>query len=197
MSNNVTIENFTEFSDLDLVQISLENKDNFYFLMKRYEQRLTRYINRITTVNQDDKDDLLQNIFIKVYRNLNGFNQNLKFSSWIYRIAHNEIVNQYHKKSRSKLFLINISTDDLNNVALIIRDETDISEEFLSQEKVEHVKQVLAKLPLKYQEVLLLHYFEEKSYKEISDILKKPMGTIATLINRAKSKFEKYYHQFD
>jgi RNA polymerase sigma-70 factor, ECF subfamily len=196
MSNIVTVNNFTNLTDVDLVQSSLKNKDNFYFLMKRYEPRLTRYINRITNIGQDDKDDLLQDIFIKVYRNLNGFDQNLKFSSWIYRIAHNEIINQYHKKSRSKL-LLNIDKDDLNSVTSILKDEADISEEFLSQEKVGHVKIVLSKLPLKYQEVLLLHFFEEKSYKEISDILKKPMGTIATLINRAKLKFEKHYHQFD
>ena len=78
--------------DEQLVQLSLNNQDYFYYLMKRYEIKLLRYIKRLTTVSPEEAKDIIQEIFIKVYRNLNGFNPKLKFSSWIYRIAHNEII---------------------------------------------------------------------------------------------------------
>ena len=78
-------------SDLQLVKLSLKDHQNFRYLVERYEPLLLRYMRRIANVSKEEAEDLLQEIFIKVYKNLNGFDQKLKFSSWIYRIAHNEI----------------------------------------------------------------------------------------------------------
>ena len=178
-------------SDAQLVRLSLENQDRFYYLIKRYEPRLLRYIRRSTDASQEESEDILQEIFIKIYRNLNGFNQKLKFSSWVYRIARNEIINQYYKKkSYAAKIILNIDDND-GNLTEFVTDALDLQDTYISRENTEKVKEALAELPAKYRDVLILRYFEDKNYNEISDILRKPPGTVATLINRAKSGFKK------
>ncbi len=192
MFENPTYNKYENMSDLELVQLALENKENFYYLIKRYEVKISQYIRRLTNVSQEETEDILQNIFIKVYRNLNGFNQNLKFSSWIYRIAHNEIINHYHKnKSRLKTVTLNLDSNDVYLLDELISDTDDIFKQLITHENADKIREVLSKLPNKYREILILRYLEEKKYDEISDILCKPPGTVATLINRAKSKFKK------
>ena len=182
---------YENMSDEQLVQLSLKDENCYYYLIERYETKILRYIHRATNVNKEESEDLLQEIFIKIYRNLNGFNQKLKFSSWIYRIAHNEIVRQYHNnKSRKMMFSLNDEDDAGNILSQLISDE-DICNIYESREKATKVREILSQLPNKYQEVLVFRYFEGQSYKEISDILRKPPGTVATLINRAKLHFKK------
>ncbi len=151
-----------------------------------------RYIHRLVNLTREEAEDILQDIFIKVYRNLNGFNQKLKFSSWIYRIAHNEILNSaYKKKIMSNL--IRTAAPDANGLSVI--DEmpgTDNAvSDFESKQSRERMQSALMELSIKYREVLVLRFFEDKTYDEMSDILRKPEGTIATLISRAKKKFAK------
>jgi len=178
-------------SDLQLVQLSLKDHRNFEYLMERYEPLLLRYMKRIANVGREEAEDLLQDIFIKVYKNLNGFDQKLKFSSWIYRIAHNEIVNQaYKKKVRSATTSLNEGNEHLLKQG-DWKEENNAHFGLESRETSERMRAALMELPVKYREVLILKFFEVKSYREISDILKKPEGTIATLINRAKKKFKK------
>ena len=183
------IKNLT---DEELVRLSLESKENFYYLIKRYEVKLLGYIHRITDITQQESEDILQDIFIQVYSNLNGFNQKMKFSSWIYRITRNVTINYYHKnKYRLPMFSSTISSNDIYNLSQSIDGANDPGYGLIAQEKADKIKELLTKLPNKYQEVLVLRYLEEKSYEEISDILRKPPGTVATLINRAKSKLNK------
>ena len=78
------------------------DKESFGVLIYRFEKKLFRYINRFI-YDTNEAEDLMQVVFIKAYTNLNGFNFNYKFSPWIYRIAHNEIVNYIKKKQRNKI----------------------------------------------------------------------------------------------
>jgi RNA polymerase sigma-70 factor (ECF subfamily) len=184
------MNDYENISDEQLVQFSLKDQDCFYYLMKRYEIKLLRYIKRLTTVSQEEAEDIMQEVFIKVYRNLNGFNQKLKFSSWIYRIAHNEIINQY-RKTRHRLAIIPLNIEDEANLIDSINDTIEIDGAYEKLENAERVRKALAELPNKYREILVLRYLEDKSYGEISDILRKPPGTVATQINRAKASFKK------
>ena len=187
---------YETMSDEQLVQLSLKDQDSFYYLIERYEPKILRYIKRITNISPEESEDLLQEIFIKVYRNLNRFNRKLKFSSWVYRIAHNEIINQYRKKKSYSATIDSFAeNDDTDYLSGFIGEALDIDNDYISRENAEKVRAALAKLPDKYREVLILRYFEDQSYREISDILRKPAGTVATLINRAKSKFKKIAQQ--
>jgi len=195
MTKKRSLETYQNKSDEELVQISIVDMDAFYFLIKRYEPKIIQYISRMSGGNQDKAEDILQEIFIKVYRNLNSFNPKLKFSSWVYRIAHNEIINQYYKdKARTATISLD-DTDQIDLSAKLIYDE-DIHNTYVFGETAGAVKKALEELPLKYREVLILRFFEDKDYKEISDILRKPPGTVAALLNRAKIKFKKIARQY-
>lgn len=177
-------------TDAELVALTLENEDNFLYLINRYEKKLLRYIIRMTALPREDAEDILQEVFLKIYKNLNDFDMDLSFSSWAYRITHNESINHAKKIRRQQTVALETDDDDTVSLIDILRSDEDVHNDFAVKELGKDVRNVLFALPEKYREVLVLRYLEDKDYNEISDILKKPMGTVATLINRAKTQFE-------
>lgn len=184
---------FAQKTDQELVKLTLQNQDNFLYLVNRYEQKLLSFILRISNVSVDEAKDLLQEVFIKIYQNLNGFNPDLKFSSWIYRITRNHIISHYRKTKNQPptLSFELINEEILNNLA----SEFDINQKIDIQFLKENIFKTLNQLEEKYKEILILRFFEEKNYLEISDIIKKPPGTVATLLNRGKKQFKQKYGQ--
>ena len=181
-------EKVTEISDKKLVKLSLENQDYSLYIMRRYEAKLLRYIRRISNLDNDDAQDILQEVFIKTYNNLNNFDPSLKFSSWIYRITHNSVISNFRKlKARQQKILWDDNPEFIKNIA----SELDLERELNNKLNKEIILKILEKLDFKYKEILELRFLEEKTYDEISDILKKPTGSVATLINRAKKYFKK------
>jgi RNA polymerase sigma-70 factor (ECF subfamily) len=139
---------------------------------------------------REDADDLLQDIFIKVYVHARGFDPSLSFSSWIYRIAHNEAVSWLRRK-KSRPETVELGEDEY--VTFVERMEVahDQREAHLAKDTV---SRVLAKMSHKHRTVLVLRFLEGKTYEEIGDILTIPGGTVATLIHRAKKEFSSIYH---
>ncbi len=174
-------------SDEDLVVMTLENPDAYAFLIESYEEKLARYILRISGGSKEDVEDTLQDVFISAYKNLNAFDQDLKFSSWIYRIAHNKVISHFRKiTARPKTVTYEGDSQLLN----ILSSNQDLAKDLERKYTGEEVRSILGEMDERYKEVLVLKFLEEKDYKEISDILEKPMGTVATLINRAKKQFK-------
>lgn len=181
----INMEECAEKDDSELVQLSLENSKYFYCIISRYEKIIGHYIRRISSMPKEDVEDILQDVFISVYKNLNDFDSSLKFSSWIYRIAHNKTVSAWRKiKVRPQSIL----TDEDTKLFDFIASKEDILGDLERKYDAQEMRRVLGNIDEKYREVLVLKFLEDKDYKEISDILKKPMGTVATLINRAKKK---------
>ena len=169
------------------MSLSLQNKDAFAYLVNRYQAKLARYIRRISKFDEDETADILQDVFIKAYLNLNDFDKRLKFSAWIYRITHNQVISQYRRlKVRPQAV---IAVDD-ESIANRFTDGVDLAHDLDQKYSTTAVRTGLQKLPYKYQEVLVLRYLEEKSYEEISAILRKPVATVGTLINRAKKELQ-------
>ncbi len=169
-----------------IVVIHTQNREAYKELFARYQKKLFAYIYHLIG-NKEETEDILQNVFSKTYKNIEHFDTSRKFSSWIYRIAHNESVN--FLKRRSKRYTI--SWDDVSTS----KDKLDsASNEERPEEMMEHkeiIKEIdwaIEKIPEKYQKVLKLRYFEERSYEDMSKILRKPINTVGTLINRAKRK---------
>ena len=182
------LKTVNEKTDEELALLALKDQDYFLLLVRRYEEKLTRYISRISNLDKDEIEDVLQDIFIKVYRNLNAFDTSLKFSSWIYRISHNEVISNYRKfKNKAKIISFDGDGEFIKNIA----DDLDIEKEISLEDLKINISLILSKMDIKYREVLILRFMEGNNYSEISDILKKPEGTIATLLNRAKKKFSK------
>ena len=175
----ISLNDMQDLSDEQIIGKVLEdNKDIYIEIIKRYEKKLSHYLHKFIS-DQDEIEDVLQVVFIKTYKNLYGFDQNKKFSSWIYRIAHNEAVNYLKKKKASKICLDDVEYKlvdekvDLNN---------GIDNNFLKKD----IEKILGGLKIKYREPLILFFFEGKSYEEISDILRIPKNTVGTLILRGK-----------
>ena len=176
----------TEKKDEELVALTLENPDIYQVLVERYEEKLMRYVMRISASSREDAEDILQDVFLSAYRNLNEFDQDLKFSSWIYRITNNKVISHYRKKNARPKTTTYEGDSELIN---ILSSDEDIAKELEKRQKSDEVREILDTLDERYREVLVLKFLEDKDYKEISDILQKPMGTVATLINRAKKQF--------
>ena len=173
-------------TDEQIVVLTLNNQDYYLCLMKRYEAKLLNYILKISNINREDAEDILQEVFVKAYQNLNDFDLNFKFSNWIYSIAHNTTISAFRKK-KVRPQTVSWEDKDLNN---ILKPTLDLEDTNLQKLTYKHILKVINQLPLKYKDVLILKFVEEKDYREISDILHKPMGTIAALINRAKKSLK-------
>lgn len=176
----------SHMKDEELVAESLKNPQIYGLLMERYEDKLMRYIMRISASSREDAEDILQDVFLSAYRNLNEFDQDLKFSSWIYRITHNKVISHYRKISARPKTTTYEGDNELLN---ILASDHDVEADLQKKYDAKAIHDILKKMDERYREVLVLKFIEDKDYKEISDILQKPMGTVATLINRAKKQF--------
>lgn len=179
-------------SDEALAQSALQDLACFESLIERYQGKLKHYILRISHFSEMESEEILQDIFIKVWKNLNDFDADMKFSTWLYRIAHNETISAWRKsKSRGDTERATLDPELFDQIA----DEFDFVNDLQSQFDSAQVHQILDQLPEKYRTALVLKFIEDKSYDEISDILQKPPGTVATLINRAKAQFRTIYEK--
>lgn len=174
-------------TDKDIVRATLEDINNYRYLVEKYEDKLLRYIKRLLYLNNEDAEDILQEVFIKAYKNINSYNSNYKFSSWIYRIAHNESVSFLR---RNKNIRKNIPNDPEFDIFETIAADIDLEKENLDQLNRDKVVSSLDELDKKSRNILILKYLEEKDYKEISEILRIPVGTVGSLIHRAKFKLK-------
>ncbi len=185
---NIDNSKISKYSDEKLLELSLKNIDYFSLLVIRYKEKFFYYLKRFAGFRNDEIEDVIQNSFIKIYKNLNNFDPKLKFSSWAYRIVHNEAIDEIRRQKRNNLPLL----PELE----IPDEETNLSEELDIKLEKEKVLKTLKELKEDYREILVLRFFEYKDYKEISDILKKPIGTVCTQIDRAKKQFKDKYQKY-
>jgi RNA polymerase sigma-70 factor (ECF subfamily) len=176
-----------QLTDYELVLEVLSDLSNYQFVIERYSDKLIKYIQRLIYVNREDAEDILQEVFIKTYRNLNSYNPKYKFSSWIYRITHNEAISFLRSRQTKIPTVVNEFEKDV--FAELVSD-VNLEDEYISKATSQTVHQVLAKLDTKYRSVLVLRFIEDMDYNEISNTLQISVGTVGSLINRAKSKFK-------
>ena len=183
-SGQVPIMDLSEKTDEEIVKLSLTEREFFGELIERYKDKLSRYVTRLGVRNKEDREDVLQEIFIKVYKNLNGFDTSLSFNSWIYRIAHNEAISWYRKQQvRPEGHLVS----DAEPIFSILPQQAPNAEQLFDESlNADRIAEALRDLDEKYRSVLILRFFEHKEYEEISDILKIPTGTVGTLVHRGK-----------
>lgn len=179
----MTASNTDPQTDIDIIRsVQQGNTEAFGELMERYEGKLTRYLRRFLQ-NEDTITDVLQDTLIKAYVNIQSFDERYTFSSWVYRIAHNEAVNAI-KKKKSVPFSWFDPEALVPYFAYHDKTEKTIDLETLKKD----IEKVLGRLPQMYREILILFFYEDLSYKEISLILKIPISSVGVRINRAKRK---------
>ncbi|HPF30878.1 MAG TPA: RNA polymerase sigma factor [Candidatus Saccharibacteria bacterium] len=171
-------------TDEDIVlKVTNGDIDAYGELMFRYEQKLLRYVIYLTR-DQISTMDVVQDTFIKAYQNIRGFNPKFKFSSWIYRIAHNEAMNALKKERHINR---NIKIESVANND----SESEIIKKIDRAILNNNLKICLDELDNKYREILMLQYFENMKYSEISDILRIPIATVGVRSARAKAILKK------
>lgn len=181
MLRTILMNDISNMSDEEIIMIvRSSDKEAYAEIIKRYQTKLMRYASYILNDNHMGAD-VVQEGFIKAYINLNGFDTKKKFSSWIYRIVHNQAMNLLNKHKKQRPIDDQIEFDSGVN----------IEDEFIKNELVSHAHHCLEQMPILYKEPLTLFYLEEKSYEEISDILRIPIGTVGTRVNRAKGIMKK------
>jgi len=169
-------------SDEEVLQRALVERNFFAYIIERYERKLRAYIQRNSKASPADIDDLLQNVFIKVYKNMKDFDPTLRFSSWIYRICYHEMIDWYRKEKRTPHTSFDADSTLINTFA----SDDNAATIALSEEKKRIVTEALNSLDQKYKDIIELRFYEEKSYEEIADILRIPPGTVATHLSRVK-----------
>ncbi len=182
----------SKLTDEEIVKLIQKGyKEKFGILMERYDKKLSRYGRKFLS-QPENIDDIVQDVFISTFENINNFNTSLKFSSWIYRIAHNAFVNGLKKHHRS--FIPNFDFD-IFLLHHIPEEETFNEKDHEDMQKM--IELGLSQLQSKYKEAIILHYLEELSYKEISDILEIPTGTVGIRVMRGKNELRKIYKKMN
>lgn len=162
-------------------QVQRGDTQSFGLLVERYEPKLLRY-GRKFLWNGRDVEDLVQDVFIKAYSNIQSFNAAMRFSPWLYRIAHNEFVNALKRNKKLPLFVFDFDTIFPNLFATETADQN-----ATEREMKDMLDRCIGELDPKYREPMVLHYFEDISYQEIADILRIPISTVGVRISRAKT----------
>ena len=164
--------------------------DAYFCIVENYKNKILNYILRITDIWIEESENLLQETFIKAYENINSYNEKYTFSNWLYRIAHNLVIDFHRKNEKKETISLETKDEEYRNLIEIIPNDFDIEKNISDRELSSKIKKILSKIDIKYKEVLVLKFIEEKDYNEISDILKIPPWTVWTLINRAKTSFK-------
>lgn len=175
------MQNISKLTDEKIVELVRNNdKDLYAHIIKRYQEKLIRYADYLIN-DENIAADIVQESFIKSYVYLNGFDNKKKFSSWIYRIVHNEAMNAIKKQKKHIPLYKDVDFDSGIN----------LEENLIKKELKLHTDRCLNQMQSMYREPLVLYFLEEKSYEEIGDILRIPIGTVGTRINRAKAIMQK------
>ena len=169
------------------VRVQKGDTDAFGEIVERYAKKLERYARKFL-FDRDDSDDLVQEVFIKAFINIQSFTVTRRFSPWLYRIAHNEFMNALQARKRHALPFFDPDTLFPHPVAQETADqETNILDLRNTLDRC------LDKIDAKYREVLVLHYFEELDYQEIADVLHIPVSTVGVRLLRGRSLLQKLY----
>ena len=159
-------------------------QEAFHQLVNTYKERLYWHIRKIV-LSHDDADDVLQNTFIKVYKNIGGFKGDSKLFSWMYRIATNESITFINKKAKTS----NIPIEEYQfKMASSLQEDTLYDGDAIQLK----LQQAIATLPQKQQLVFNMKYFDELKYDEISEILETSVGALKASYHHAVKKIETF-----
>lgn len=156
-------------------------------LITRFESKLKRYGRKFLS-SPDEIGDLVQDVFIKAYTNIQSFDASLRFSPWVYRIAHNTFANELRRKGRHGMSLF-----DADAILPLIPASETTDAPVLEEEIKRDIDELLGSLSPKYREVIVLHYLEELSYQEIGDVLQISAPAVGVRLTRARKQLRDAY----
>ncbi|KXX68243.1 MULTISPECIES: RNA polymerase sigma factor [Flammeovirga] len=174
--------------DFELIDEAIEGNEQAYAqLMGRYRKSVYHTILKMVR-NVDDAEDLTIEAFAKAFKNLSKFKKDYTFSTWLFRIASNNAIDFIRKKKLETYSIdAEVTNKDGDTMSMNIQDSgLTPQEEAIKAQKIQIVREFVSLLPPKYQRLVKLRYFEEKSYDEIAEELEAPLGTIKAQLHRAR-----------
>jgi len=166
------------------LQSNSQKEEAFRSLVRQYKERLYWHIRKIV-ISHDDTDDVLQNTFIKIFRNIDRFQGDSKLYTWMYRIAINEAITFINKKAKRQ----NITSEEIKD-KIITNLESDVY--FNGDEIQLQLQKAIATLPQKQQLVFNMKYFENHTYEALSEILETSVGGLKSSYHIAVKKITQF-----
>jgi RNA polymerase sigma-70 factor (ECF subfamily) len=160
----------------------------FDTLVRRYKDQLLNYVYRFVG-NRNDAEDLVQETFLRVYKNKHYYKEIAKFSTWVYTIAGNLAKTELRRRKRRKIFSVSNFVNEERDFDI---PDTDKNPESVvdGSLKDDIIQKAIEKLPAKFKEVILLRDVQGFAYEEISQILSIPLGTVKSRVNRGRLKLQ-------
>lgn len=179
-------------SEKELVRLLKEgDRDAFNILIAQYQSKVINIAYGMLS-DTDDAMDASQEVFINVFKSINSFKENSSLATWIYRICANVCKDFLRKRQRATKTVSIYATDDEDNEILQIADDACTPEEHFRQSELQSlIRKAMNELGEEYKTVLVLCDIEGLSYDEIAVILKCPVGTVKSRINRARQSLRK------
>jgi len=169
---------------LILFRDSNRKNEAFKLLLATYQERLYWHVRRMV-INHEDANDVIQNVFLKVWKNLNNFRADSKLYTWLYRIASNEAIT-FLKQKRKRL-AISIDNDSMN-----LSEQLRADQYFDSDELNIKLQKAIATLPDKQKLVFHLRYYEEMKYEDMAEVTGTSVGALKASYHHAAKKIEKF-----
>lgn len=155
----------------------------FRHMLKTYQERIYWHVRKIV-IHHEDADDVTQETFIKIYKNLDGFNQTSKLYTWMYRIATNEALTHLKKNKKHQ----GIDIDDVySHLSQAITESKDVSGEEIELK----LQKAILKLPHKQRLVFNMKYFDHLKYEEMAEITETSVGSLKASYHLAVKKIER------
>lgn len=171
---------------LNLLNNPTTYERGFRLLMQAYQEPLYRHIRRLVG-NHDDANDVIQNTFIKIFRNIERFEGKSKLFTWLYRIATNEAITFLNSKNRK-------DTDTLDDPNTFYSANNMKADGFIDGDDIElKLQQALATLPDKQKAVFNLRYYDEMPYEEMAEVLDTSVGALKASYHHAAKKVEAFF----
>ncbi len=192
MTHAFAIENIKSLTDGELIETAIRGReDGFEELVRRYQRPITGYIYRMLN-NYDASLDVTQEVFIKVYNSLERYSSEYKFSTWIYRIAHNAAIDYMRRNSVNQQSLETENADGTYQLQ-IESPQLNPEQERERSEWRREIETVVKCLPQVYRELILLRHAQDLSYDEIAEVTNLPLGTVKNRLFRAREMMREIF----
>jgi RNA polymerase sigma-70 factor, ECF subfamily len=192
MSVNAIPLNLSAIADCDLVVRAIKGReDGFNELVRRYQRPIAAYVYRMVG-DYDSALDLTQEVFIKVYSSLERYRPEFKFSTWIYKIAHNASIDHLRRNSSREQALSSEVDGEEREVAVLSR-KLSPEQEYAVEERRAEIERVVRQLPAVYRELIILRHQHDLSYDEIAEVMSLPLGTVKNRLFRAREMMRQQF----
>ncbi|MGB9182085.1 MAG: sigma-70 family RNA polymerase sigma factor [Pyrinomonadaceae bacterium] len=184
-STGMSLKSLQSVADCDLVTRAVAGReDGFEELVRRYQRPIAAYVYRMVG-DYESALDLTQEVFIKIYGSLARYRPEFKFSTWIYKIAHNAAVDHLRRSSTREQSLT-AESDGVQYDLPIESGRLTPEQESIREERREEIERVVRQLPSAYKELILLRHAHDMSYDEIAEVMGLPLGTVKNRLFRAR-----------